>query len=277
MLELERIRQTAEFAHLREHLQPHFLRNTLNAIVALVTKDPLARSPEFLGRSWRSSWTLSTTLPRFERRPRRLPLINPLRVVELEREAGETSLLVGVVEGSEKMGVRVSVANERSVAVRDALYGWPHARCGENAFTTWGNAASMPAMLLLVVRCSYLPPSFAFGVALGPGLTGTDDRLCDKGFLQRLLSAGRASAARGGGRLSKLAHGAPRFRGASLGAQLGIQNRSHQQSGIRSPHPHEDLRVRGLGSEDDTPDLNRPVDFALNCTDPKRTLEKHCK
>lgn len=40
-LEIERIRQTAELAHLREHLQPHFLRNTLNAIAALVTEDPL--------------------------------------------------------------------------------------------------------------------------------------------------------------------------------------------------------------------------------------------
>jgi signal transduction histidine kinase len=39
-LEAQRLRQAAEIAHLREHLQPHFLRNTLNAIAALVTEDP---------------------------------------------------------------------------------------------------------------------------------------------------------------------------------------------------------------------------------------------
>jgi DNA-binding LytR/AlgR family response regulator len=49
-------------------------------------------------------------------------LVNPARVVELEREAGETRLLVGtVVAGQEASGVRVPVAKERAAAVRDAL------------------------------------------------------------------------------------------------------------------------------------------------------------
>jgi DNA-binding LytR/AlgR family response regulator len=48
-------------------------------------------------------------------------LVNPARVVELEREAGETRLLVGTVAGQEASGVRVPVAKERSAAVRDAL------------------------------------------------------------------------------------------------------------------------------------------------------------
>jgi len=39
-LEAERLRQAAELARLREHLQPHFLRNTLNAIAAFVSDDP---------------------------------------------------------------------------------------------------------------------------------------------------------------------------------------------------------------------------------------------
>lgn len=39
-LEIERVRQAAEIAQLREHLQPHFLRNTLNAVAALVLEDP---------------------------------------------------------------------------------------------------------------------------------------------------------------------------------------------------------------------------------------------
>lgn len=38
--EAERLRRTAELARLREHLQPHFLRNTLNAIAASVREDP---------------------------------------------------------------------------------------------------------------------------------------------------------------------------------------------------------------------------------------------
>jgi two-component sensor histidine kinase len=39
-LEVERLRNAAELMRLREHLQPHFLRNTLNAIAALVDEDP---------------------------------------------------------------------------------------------------------------------------------------------------------------------------------------------------------------------------------------------
>jgi sensor histidine kinase YesM len=38
-LEVERARNAAELMRLREHLQPHFLRNTLNAIAALVDED----------------------------------------------------------------------------------------------------------------------------------------------------------------------------------------------------------------------------------------------
>jgi LytS/YehU family sensor histidine kinase len=38
-LEVERARQAAELAQLREHLQPHFLRNTLNAIATMVVED----------------------------------------------------------------------------------------------------------------------------------------------------------------------------------------------------------------------------------------------
>jgi signal transduction histidine kinase len=39
-LEGERLRRVTEIARLREHLQPHFLRNTLNAISAFVTEEP---------------------------------------------------------------------------------------------------------------------------------------------------------------------------------------------------------------------------------------------
>jgi signal transduction histidine kinase len=38
--ETERLRDQAELAQLRAHLQPHFLRNTLNAIAALITESP---------------------------------------------------------------------------------------------------------------------------------------------------------------------------------------------------------------------------------------------
>jgi signal transduction histidine kinase len=47
-LEMERTRQAAEISHLREHLQPHFLRNSLNTIAALVTEDP-AEARNLLG------------------------------------------------------------------------------------------------------------------------------------------------------------------------------------------------------------------------------------
>lgn len=40
ILEAERARQAAELLQLREHLQPHFLRNTLNAIAALIDEEP---------------------------------------------------------------------------------------------------------------------------------------------------------------------------------------------------------------------------------------------
>ncbi|HKA89356.1 MAG TPA: histidine kinase [Haliangiales bacterium] len=39
-LEAEQLRQAAELSRLREHLQPHFLRNTLNAIAASVVDEP---------------------------------------------------------------------------------------------------------------------------------------------------------------------------------------------------------------------------------------------
>lgn len=39
-LEAEQLRRAAELSRLREHLQPHFLRNTLNAIAAFVSEDP---------------------------------------------------------------------------------------------------------------------------------------------------------------------------------------------------------------------------------------------
>jgi signal transduction histidine kinase len=41
-LEADRLRQAAELSRLREHLQPHFLRNALNAIAAHVSADPAA-------------------------------------------------------------------------------------------------------------------------------------------------------------------------------------------------------------------------------------------
>ena len=39
-LEAQRLRSEAELAHLRAHLEPHFLLNTLNAIAGLVTEEP---------------------------------------------------------------------------------------------------------------------------------------------------------------------------------------------------------------------------------------------
>jgi hypothetical protein len=39
-LEAERLRTAAELAHLRAHLQPHFLLNTLNTVAGLVGEDP---------------------------------------------------------------------------------------------------------------------------------------------------------------------------------------------------------------------------------------------
>src|SRR5579859_2102004 len=39
-LEAQQLRSEAELSHLRAHLEPHFLLNTLNAIAGLVTEDP---------------------------------------------------------------------------------------------------------------------------------------------------------------------------------------------------------------------------------------------
>jgi signal transduction histidine kinase len=47
-LEITRARQAAELLHLREHLQPHFLRNSLNTIAALLGDDP-AEARNLLG------------------------------------------------------------------------------------------------------------------------------------------------------------------------------------------------------------------------------------
>ncbi|HTQ06062.1 MAG TPA: histidine kinase [Polyangiaceae bacterium] len=47
-LEIARARQTAELVHLREHLEPHFLRNSLNTIAALLGEDP-AEARNLLG------------------------------------------------------------------------------------------------------------------------------------------------------------------------------------------------------------------------------------
>jgi hypothetical protein len=65
-LEAQRLRQAAEIAHLREHLQPHFLRNSLNAIAAFVTEDPsqardlLAALGDLLSSSIEENVPLST-------------------------------------------------------------------------------------------------------------------------------------------------------------------------------------------------------------------------
>src|SRR5262249_57908838 len=45
-------------------------------------------------------------------------LVNPAKVIEMERDAGEMSLFVGSVTGAETAGVRVPVARERASAVR---------------------------------------------------------------------------------------------------------------------------------------------------------------
>ncbi|HTQ06063.1 MAG TPA: LytTR family DNA-binding domain-containing protein [Polyangiaceae bacterium] len=48
-------------------------------------------------------------------------LINPTRVLELERDAGGTSLFVGPAHAADGSGVRVPVAKDRAAAVRDVL------------------------------------------------------------------------------------------------------------------------------------------------------------
>jgi DNA-binding LytR/AlgR family response regulator len=68
--------------------------------------------------------TLSAIVASFGRtllRVHRNWLINPTRVLELEKEGGETSLFVGDVEGAERRGLRVQVSKEKAVAVREAL------------------------------------------------------------------------------------------------------------------------------------------------------------
>jgi two-component system, LytTR family, response regulator LytT len=48
-------------------------------------------------------------------------LVNPARVLELEREGGDSSLFVGAADGRGKSGVRVPVAKERASEIRDVL------------------------------------------------------------------------------------------------------------------------------------------------------------
>jgi DNA-binding LytR/AlgR family response regulator len=48
-------------------------------------------------------------------------LVNPGRILELEREAGETSILVGSASGAKSDGLRVPVAKERATEIRERL------------------------------------------------------------------------------------------------------------------------------------------------------------
>lgn len=48
-------------------------------------------------------------------------LINPARVLELERESGGTNVFVGVNSAGSASGLRVPVSKDRAVAVREAL------------------------------------------------------------------------------------------------------------------------------------------------------------
>lgn len=48
-------------------------------------------------------------------------LVNVARVIELERDGGETSLLVGAATGAACDGIRVPVAKERAASVRELL------------------------------------------------------------------------------------------------------------------------------------------------------------
>jgi DNA-binding LytR/AlgR family response regulator len=68
--------------------------------------------------------TLSAIAASFGRtlmRAHRNWLVNVARVIELERDAGETTLFVGNATVTERMGVRVPVAKERAVALRELL------------------------------------------------------------------------------------------------------------------------------------------------------------
>lgn len=48
-------------------------------------------------------------------------LVNAARVLELERESGDMTLLVGAARGAETTGVRVPVAKERAAEIRELL------------------------------------------------------------------------------------------------------------------------------------------------------------
>jgi DNA-binding LytR/AlgR family response regulator len=95
----------------------------LNEVLACEAADRLAFVHSLRGR-FELDLTLSAIAVSFGRtllRVHRNWLINASRVLELERVAGETTLLVGNPEGGEAAGIRVPVAKDRAAAVRDAL------------------------------------------------------------------------------------------------------------------------------------------------------------
>jgi signal transduction histidine kinase len=69
MLEAKQLRSEAELAHLRAHLEPHFLLNTLNTIAGLVTEDPreARRLIVCLGDLLRDAVQETSELQRFDR------------------------------------------------------------------------------------------------------------------------------------------------------------------------------------------------------------------
>jgi signal transduction histidine kinase len=68
-LEAKQLRSEAELAHLRAHLEPHFLLNTLNTIAGLVTEDPreARRLIVCLGDLLRDAVQEKSELQRFDR------------------------------------------------------------------------------------------------------------------------------------------------------------------------------------------------------------------
>ncbi|MEO7109344.1 MAG: histidine kinase [Polyangiaceae bacterium] len=68
-LEAKQLRSEAELAHLRAHLEPHFLLNTLNTIAGLVTEDPreARRLIVCLGDLLRDAVQDTSELQRFDR------------------------------------------------------------------------------------------------------------------------------------------------------------------------------------------------------------------
>jgi DNA-binding LytR/AlgR family response regulator len=95
----------------------------LNEVLACEAADRLAFVHSTRGR-FDLDLTLSAISVSFGRtllRVHRNWLVNPSRVLELERLAGETTLLVGHAEGGQASGIRVPVAKDRAAAVRDAL------------------------------------------------------------------------------------------------------------------------------------------------------------